>query len=1037
MNIYEYIKTNVATLGGKIYISPQIPQKHIENAITAFKFDENPKGVIALCDNTLFGNAKSGLLFTESKLVFKENSNSLPITINYKAINDIELQKKQLTISNSNQVTIVIKGLSSINYKHLKILLLDIKTGAYEIEKRNQNALVTGVKRQLDNKYKGIITELKNKCNQSLGQAKLQYQTLNQKYQLLIKQYKACDEATKKITLQYQKLEQQHQSLIAEKNLCSDKVKEIELQYQALEQEYQLLTEQYELCNDNATKIELQYQALTQEHQLLTEQYKTCNDNVEKHEQQYQTLSQEHQSLIEQHNVCRETAEKAQSQYQALNQEHKNLTEQYSVCKDTIKKVQSQYHTLNQEHQTLIEQHNVCKETAEKTQLQYQELEQKHQEISSNLDESNLRHELIAALLSADQTHKGVNEFRKILNEDYLKFDNEELSLRDSAAILVTLQSLLEELEIIGAYPDFHKKRTIAVAGGFSTGKSEFISSLFQQHEMRLPIGMEPTTAIPTYVMTGEQSEVLGCSIKGGTVDLLQIDPHLQSKLSHDFIRTFGFRLKSIMPYIFLSTKIPYQNLCFIDTPGYNPSETGFTTDDEETAQDFINRSEAVLWLIGADANGTIPQSDIEFLEHVTEQKKPLFIILNKADIKPLDDIEDIIETIIEELEDADISINGISAYSSIQCQELMNKELSLDEFLNSIDKPSDKRKEVSQTIKEMEEKYSNAITEDKKKNEETVKNLRKIQFDLFENSQIELSDDVSLALEEMMGKFAIAEASVKKRQDKLSNIMKKFRNAVNHVFGELPEHASQSMNNHVDNDKTVTDLESAEKSAQSLPSQEDNSVATDEKVTIQEANQVMAEINTLTQQIESEFQSTVNAADNALLVAQKAIDEINEVLSDKQRKKLNKNIKKVKAVLDDRKTELDELVTLTSSLKYHQDTTKYWSDIKEKLEQELDELKQLCQEAKTDFQTNDDDFKEFLESHKNNNRRYRRSGYLWLAKSYESYGFDRELDKMQIMQLESLITSLRSSCVSFYGALTYSRGLLQNLQGTEITTKK
>ena len=70
------------------------------------------------------------------------------------------------------------------------------------------------------------------------------------------------------------------------------------------------------------------------------------------------------------------------------------------------------------------------------------------------------------------------------------------------------------------------------------------------------------------------------------------------------------------MPFMILGTNIDYEHICFIDTPGYNPSDfhDGFTSEDVLTAKEFLNNASTFLWLIGADSNGTIPASDLDFL---------------------------------------------------------------------------------------------------------------------------------------------------------------------------------------------------------------------------------------------------------------------------------------------------------------------------------------------------------------------------------------------------------------------------------------
>ena len=55
------------------------------------------------------------------------------------------------------------------------------------------------------------------------------------------------------------------------------------------------------------------------------------------------------------------------------------------------------------------------------------------------------------------------------------------------------------------------------------------------------------------------------------------------------------------------------------------------------------------MWLIGLDSNGTISKSDLDFLDHAGQySQKPLYIVLNKADLRPYDQLEEIMAEIAD-----------------------------------------------------------------------------------------------------------------------------------------------------------------------------------------------------------------------------------------------------------------------------------------------------------------------------------------------------------------------------------------------------
>lgn len=63
MSVESYIKENVSELGGKVFIAPDIPEKKLNNAISAIATEVDPDYVLAIIDTSLFGNAKEGCVF--------------------------------------------------------------------------------------------------------------------------------------------------------------------------------------------------------------------------------------------------------------------------------------------------------------------------------------------------------------------------------------------------------------------------------------------------------------------------------------------------------------------------------------------------------------------------------------------------------------------------------------------------------------------------------------------------------------------------------------------------------------------------------------------------------------------------------------------------------------------------------------------------------------------------------------------------------------------------------------------------------------
>lgn len=389
-----------------------------------------------------------------------------------------------------------------------------------------------------------------------------------------------------------------------------------------------------------------------------------------------------------------------------------------------------------------------------------------------------LKENLISLLLNTKIENSSANEFSKLIKEEFIPFANEESSLKEEAQALLKLQEIGRELNLVASEPEFYSKRTVAIAGGFSAGKSEFISSLFTTNTLHLPSGIQPTTAIPTYVMNSNNGalSIDAFNHKGAKVDLLQISPDFYNNLSHEFLQMFKFNLRELMPNVFLSLPMKFKHLCFIDTPGYNPSETnaGVTGEDIYVARAYSQRADILIWLIGLDANGTIPKTDLDFLSQIAEneQNKKIYIVLNKADLRPKSNIDDVIDQVEETLDDYDIEVEGISAYSSILKTEIAYRKTALFDFLERVNTEVDKRTQILDQLFEVDKQYQVAILT-KIREYQSMRNLL---------DSLPLNEDNGLdKLEELKRYFS--EYKLRKQLKRLEEVSLKLENAINNIF--------------------------------------------------------------------------------------------------------------------------------------------------------------------------------------------------------------------------------------------------------------
>ncbi|GAA6821589.1 hypothetical protein AOH534_13630 [Helicobacter pylori] len=265
-------------------------------------------------------------------------------------------------------------------------------------------------------------------------------------------------------------------------------------------------------------------------------------------------------------------------------------------------------------------------------------------------------YDLIAHILNAKIENKGLEEYQCILDNNLLEFASGVDSLKEKEIALLELQEIKKELQLVASYPSLFQKNMVAVGGGFSAGKSTFLNHLLGLN-LKLSANSTPTTAISTYCLKGEREVLMGCSQNGGMVEL----PHLT--FDHKFLDSLGFNLKEVMPSMLLSApSVLFEFLCFIDTPGYDAPNQGYTGRDRQASKEYLNHAKHILWFISCERGG-IEKSDLDYLQELYEEHgKQVFIVLSRADSRTKRQLEEIAVQTKETLENNGIEFLGIGA---------------------------------------------------------------------------------------------------------------------------------------------------------------------------------------------------------------------------------------------------------------------------------------------------------------------------------------------------------------------------------------
>ena len=397
--------------------------------------------------------------------------------------------------------------------------------------------------------------------------------------------------------------------------------------------------------------------------------------------------------------------------------------------------------------------------------------------------------DLVSDALKAEPPNNSfIDEFAKLIEDKFKKDLCEKERGSNDAENLTKLNNILKEMKLIASCPKLYSKSIGAIGGGFSSGKSSFINSFISGSQLTLAEGIMPVTAIPSYVISDQDSQVNGISFSGG---LFTISLDMYNKISHEFMQSFDFDLKKIILYTTVLTPMInryFENLCLIDTPGYNSPSSGITGQDSETARKYIENAEFLIWTVGIDIDGTISKSDIDFLrkfEFGIDPERHLYIVANKAQRKTPGAIESILDTFEKTLDDNDFQYDGISAYNSRKKEQLTHRKMDLFEFLEKHNKPSRKYAQLNGMLYDVFRNYFKEANYDFEEREKKQKEVKKLILRAIQSGNISIDnyDAASIELESRLYNLVEDFKPKEKLDDRLKrieNLRDNFMNCLN-----------------------------------------------------------------------------------------------------------------------------------------------------------------------------------------------------------------------------------------------------------------
>ena len=431
-------------------------------------------------------------------------------------------------------------------------------------------------------------------------------------------------------------------------------------------------------------------------------------------------------------------------------EKYSSLKNDFEESKKSEAKKDGEISSLNENISNLSEKLSDAKASAEEKTKALEAAQTELEKAKEDIRNQDDKIRFIADIINAPPVElPAMQEYKKLLAIDYREYAKNNDALSDEAGALLKLQEVEQQLELFSYDEAIAQKSVVAIAGSFSSGKSSFMNSLFADKKVRLPTGMTQTTAISSYVLPAESASIIGHSFRGGRV---AIPEKIFGLFSHEKMQEFNFNMKQLVHNIIFRNKFvhDFKNLCFIDTPGFNPgTEQESDTDAATTA---ISTASALIWCVDTCA-GTIKDDEIDILYDIYRKNEniSIYVVANKADLRSIDEVESVLDEIESQLQGAEIPFVGISAYSSGRAYSSQDEEfksrvrgIPLNDFLTEKDVENNQKENF--LLSQVKEVFDAYIQADKARIEKLEKQIR--TFSTLQSSfmqQIDKKDDVIL----------------------------------------------------------------------------------------------------------------------------------------------------------------------------------------------------------------------------------------------------------------------------------------------------
>ncbi|MCW2313545.1 dynamin family protein [Rhodoferax antarcticus] len=229
----------------------------------------------------------------------------------------------------------------------------------------------------------------------------------------------------------------------------------------------------------------------------------------------------------------------------------------------------------------------------------------------------------------------------------------------DFADIYLGFDRELTRFREFCADPRLAEKTVVAFGGPFSAGKSSLINALIGKK--LLVVEVDPTTALPAYVLAGEADTVHALNAHRLRVPLTDEE---FATLTHDEVHRYGSQVTRALSAAFVTRRdFPWANLAFIDTPGYTGRATGGDRTDADLAATQLGGAHAIVW-VASIKQGNLSEEDLVFLARL-DPNIPRVVVASHADQLTDSDCAAVIERMRDTLAARNLPVLGVHAVSA------------------------------------------------------------------------------------------------------------------------------------------------------------------------------------------------------------------------------------------------------------------------------------------------------------------------------------------------------------------------------------